>query len=196
MVLPHSVLRSGQHLKWRSGFWQSQGGNTKHAVAVDFSTKTPYDLDNLEPNDFFPIASAVVFARGRESGNDFDKIKRQARVARTRTRRDVARTDRHSQVTRNSETLHHDDGEFHSPYADFASRGAAMFSTAAIFRNGRTQPDLRMAAPNTFVTYPRTSGQDKKRTTSARWTATSSTTTAYFDVYLGENIAPYVTLTP
>ena len=96
MVLPHSVLRSGQHLKWRSGYWQSQRGNTKHAVAADFHVKTPYDLDNLEPNDFFPIASAVVFARGRESGNDFNKIKRQARALAPRTSRDLARSDQHA----------------------------------------------------------------------------------------------------
>ena len=79
MVLPHSVLGSGQHFKWRIGYWQSQGGDAKRAVAVDFSIKTPYDLDNLEPNTFFPVPSAVVFAIARDMGNDFDKIKRQAR---------------------------------------------------------------------------------------------------------------------
>ena len=195
MVLPHSVLRSGQHLKWRCGYWQSQIANIKHAVAVDFSVKMPYDLDNLEPNDFFPVPSAVVFARGRESGNDFDKIKRQARVlapGRVEIWRGPTDTP---QVTRNAETLHHDDGKFHSSYADFARRGADIFDRRLYFVTVEPNQTF-IAAPNTFKTYPRTSGLDKKDYDVSALEGNVVHDDNLFDVYLGESIAPYVTLTP
>ncbi len=195
MVLPHSVLRSGQHLKWRTGYWQSQGGDNRRAVAVDFALKTPYDLDNLDPNDFFPIASAVVFAQGRESGNDFDKIKRQAQaLAPGQVEMWRGPTDT-PQVTRKAETLHHDDGKFHSPYADVARQGPSIRDRRIFFVT--TEPNTtHMAAFNTFITYPRTSGQDKKRYDVAVLHGNVIHDDNLFDVYLGESIAPYVTLTP
>lgn len=195
MVLPHSVLRSGQHLKWRTGYWQSQGGNTKNAVAVDFTVKTPYDLDNLDPNDFFPIASAVVFARAGESGNDFDKIKRQTRAlapGRVETWRGPTDTP---QVTRNTETLHHDDGEFHSPYADIAMEGPPIRDRRLFFVTVEPNQTF-MAAPNTFISYPRRSNQDKKHYDVAALDGNVVHDDNLFDVYLGESIAPFVTLTP
>ncbi len=195
MVLPHSVLRSGQHLRWRSGYWQSQGGNTKHAVAVDFGIKTPYDLDSLEPNDFFPIASAVVFARGRESGNDFDKIKRQAHaLAPGRVEIWCGPTDT-PEVTRHVETLHHDDGKFHSPYADIAMRGADVFDRRLYFVSVEPNP-IKMATPGTFLTFPRRSGQDKKKYNVSTLDGNPIHGDNLFDVYLGESIAPFVTLPP
>ena len=195
MVLPHSVLRSGQHLKWRGGYWQSQIANIKHAVAVDFEIKSPYDLDNLEPNSFFPIASAVVFARARERGNDFDNIKRQARsLAPGRVEIWRGPTDT-PHVTRNVETLHHDDGEFHSAYADIAMRGADVFDRRLYLVT--TEPNQTfMAAPNTFMTYPRTSGQDKKKYDVGMLHGNVVHADNLFDVYLGESVAPYVTLPP
>ena len=147
MVLPHSVLRSGQHLRWRSGYWQSQDANSQREVAVDFRIKTPYDLDNLEPNNFFPIASAVVFAKGSDIGTNIDKKKRRARpLAPGRVEIWRGPTDT-PKVTRNAETLRHDDGEFHSPYADFARQGPSIRDRRLFFvttepkhhANGRAQ---------------------------------------------------------
>lgn len=54
MVLPHSALAAGQHRKWREGEWRR--------VKADFSRKSAWDLERIEPNTFFPIASCVVFA--------------------------------------------------------------------------------------------------------------------------------------
>ena len=195
MVLPHSVLRSGQHLKWRSGYWESRDTDTKRALAVDFRAKTPYDLDKLEPNDFFPIASAVVFAQGRESGNDFDKIKRQARaLAPGQVEIWRGPTDT-PQVTRNVETLHHDDGEFHSPYAEIATQGPTIVDRRLFFVS--TEPNTtQMAALNTLITYPRTSGLDKKKYDVGALHGNVIHEDNLFDVYLGQSIAPYVVLEP
>ena len=194
MVLPHSVLRQGQHLKWRTGYWQSQGGTTKHAVAVDFTAKTPYDLDNLEPT-IFRTASAVVFAKARESGNEFDKIKRQARAlapGRVETWRGPTDTPK---VKRKTETLHHDDGEFHSPYADFARQGPSIRDRRLFFVTAEPNQTF-MAAPNTFETYPRRANQDKKKYDVGKLDGNIVHDDNVFDVYLGASIAPYVTLTP
>ncbi len=195
MVLPHSVLRSGQHLKWRNGYWQSQGSITKHAAAVDFSTKPPYDLDNLEPNDFFPIASTVVFGRARDNGNDFGKIKRQARPlapGRVEIWRGATDTPR---VTRKVETLYHDDGEFHSIYASVATEGPSIRDRRLFFVTIEPNQTF-MAAPNTFKTYPRKGSQDKKKYDVGALGGNVVHSDNLFDIYLGESVAPYVTLSP
>ena len=69
MVMPHSALQTGQHSKWRTGSWRAKpSGRGKsrtlgRVLAVDFSHKTAWDLEGLEPNTFFPVAASVVFAR-------------------------------------------------------------------------------------------------------------------------------------
>ncbi len=195
MVLPHSALRSGQHLKWRGGYWLGQDASNPREVAVDFTTKTPYDLDNLEPNSFFPIASAVVFAKKRTIGKESDKNRRQTRPLAPGNVEIWRGPTNTPLVTRNVETLHHDDGEFHSPYADVAMRGADVFDRRLYFV--RTEPNkTKMAAPGTFITYPRTSGQDKKKYDVSALHGNPVHEDNLFDVYLGESIAPYVTLPP
>ena len=69
MVLPHSALQTGQYSKWRSGAWQAKsigsgkGRQPGRVLSVDFSHKMAWDLEGLEPNSFFPVPAAVVFAR-------------------------------------------------------------------------------------------------------------------------------------
>ena len=53
-----------------------------------------------------------------------------------------------------------------------------------------------MATPNTFNTYPRTSGQDKKKYDVNPLHGNIIHADNLFDVYLGASIAPYVTLPP
>ena len=60
MVMPHSALQAGQHARWRTGEWTDHRSN--NTLSVDFSYKTPWDLEQLKPNTFFPIAASVVFA--------------------------------------------------------------------------------------------------------------------------------------
>ena len=67
MVMPHSALQAGQHTKWRSGEWTSRRG--LRTLSVNFQARTAWDLERLEPNDFFPVPSSVVFAeRTGEAG--------------------------------------------------------------------------------------------------------------------------------
>ena len=60
MVMPHSALRSEHYLKFRMGKYvelvKGRGRNRRspQSMGLDFSAKTPWDLDNLEPNTFFP----------------------------------------------------------------------------------------------------------------------------------------------
>ena len=191
MVLPHSVLRSGQHLKWRTGFWQPKASSSQREVAVDFTIKKPWDLDNLDPNSFFPIASAVVFAKERKIGK---KNKDQKPLAPGEVEIWSGQTDT-PQVTRHAETLHHDDGKFHSPYAKIARQGPTIMDRRLFFVSVEPNP-IKMAAPGTFITYPRTSGLDKKKYDVGALHGNVVHDDNLFDVYLGESIAPYVTLTP
>ena len=60
-VMPHSALQAGQHSKWRGGRWRA--GRRGPAIHVDFACKPAWDLEQLDPNNFFPMPASVVFAR-------------------------------------------------------------------------------------------------------------------------------------
>ena len=60
-VLRHSALQAGQYSKWRTGRWRA--GRSGLNVQVDFTFKPSWDLEQLEPNNFFPVPASVVFAR-------------------------------------------------------------------------------------------------------------------------------------
>ena len=69
MVLPHSALQAGQYAKWRTGTWESAASEDGDATGLrggrwplNFGRKAAWDLEKLEPNTFFPIASCVAFA--------------------------------------------------------------------------------------------------------------------------------------
>ena len=62
MVMPHSALRAGQHLKWRSGRYKQKGGRNAPSIGLNLQVHEPWDLDNVVPN-FFPMPASVVFAQ-------------------------------------------------------------------------------------------------------------------------------------
>ena len=61
-VMPHSALRTGQHLKWRGGNYKRKGGRNAPTIALNFRVQEPWDLDSVVP-DFFPMPASVVFAQ-------------------------------------------------------------------------------------------------------------------------------------
>ena len=140
-----------------------------------------------------------MFARGRESGNDFDKIKRQAHaLAPGRVEIWRGPTDTPQSYPHLTETLHHDDGKFHSDVRRHCNAQGPMCSEIGGFFSYRSnQTQTFMAAPNTFKTYPRKVHRKTRRSTMlACLDGNVAHADNLFDVYLGESIAPYVTLPP
>ena len=195
MVMPHSALRSGQYLKWRSGYWQTRGRGAKSGVSVDFRFKTPWDLDNLDPNDFFPMPGSVIFARRVAKSSDLETNRESARPlapGEVEIWRGATGTP---SVTRLAERLHHDDGEFHSAYADFATQGPTIVDRRLFFVS--IVPNTGMLAfPDTFATYPRTTRRDQKKYDISGLNGAVVHADNLFSVYLGESVAPYIALTP
>ena len=199
MVLPHSVLRSGHHLKWRGGRYESKrrpgSREAKQAISADFAIKEPWDLDNLEPNDFFPIPASVVFAKMPGLRGDY-KLHRKLAQALAPGKVEVWRGPTDSPETERSVTvLVHDDGKFRSRYHTFANQGPTITDRRLFFVSA--QPNRNAyALPDTSVTYPRTGAQDKKTYRVAELEGNVIANDNLFSVYLGESLAPYIALPP
>ena len=199
MVLPHSALRSGQHLKWRSGYYEAKNpprsGEGKRAISADFTIKNPWDLSVLEPKDFFPIAGCVVFASFGGSWGDFEHHKKTAKPLAPGEVETWNGATGSPDVERVVTALIHDNGTFRSPYADLSSRGADVFDRRLYFVTAYPN-DGMFAIPNTRKTYPATGGQDKKKYSVDELKDFVIDDNNIFDVYLGESLAPYVALPP
>lgn len=198
MVMPHSALRSGQHLKWRLGFYQAKRrrrGETERAIAADFGVKRAWDLANLTPNDFFPITAGVAFARFSGGWGDVEDRRKFAKPL-APGEVEIWRGETGSpQAERAIANLIHDDGEFHSPYADSARRGADIFDRRLYFVSAQPNDNM-LAIPNTVVTQPIIRNDDKKGYAVDRLRGFVVDCDNVFDVYLGESIASYVALAP
>ena len=219
MVLPHSVLRTGHHLKFRSGCYESKRPPRSRAaiqaMSLDFSVKAPWDLDNLEPNNFFPVASCVVFARLNGGWGDLQMHQRMACPlapghveiwSGSTTTPYVPVRLRPGQVhvigatgtadaVRVVVPLIHDDGTFRSPYEPFANQGPTITDRRLFFVAAHPNEN-KLAPPDTFVTYPREGQQDKKKYSVESLSGQIVSGDNLFDVYLGESLAPYVALSP
>ena len=196
MVTPHSALQTGQHSKWRTGAWQTKpsGSGRNHTpgrvLAVDFSHKTPWDLEGLEPNTFFPVPASVVFARRtgedgkatplageaeRWLGEPGQNANRQARTA----------------ITDTSATSV-------SPYAGYSRQGASIVPRCLFFVEETENPAI-VQAGQTVTVNARRGSQDKDPWRSLDLTAITGGTVEsqhIHDVYLGETLIPYANLDP
>ena len=189
MVLPHSALRAGQYEKWRSGAWHAAGSGS--ALTVDFGYKAAWDLEKLEPNTFFPMAAAVVFARrtgGESRVGEVGPLTGQVErwLGKTAT----------ADVRRVSVAITVPPGE--SPYAGFARQGAALRPRRLIFVEEIENPAI-IQAGQTITVNPRRGGQDKRPWRDLDLTAITGQTIEtqhVHDVYLGETVVPYATLEP
>ena len=189
MVLPHSALRAGQHLKWRHGRYKQKGGRNAPSISLNLKVDEPWDLDNVVP-DFFPMPASVVFAEYLGVGEGTPLAPGTVQVWRGNWQENYAG------ISRKSEALHHDDGKFKSPYAELSSQGPTIFDRRLFFVE--TVPHTAMLpAANTTNVKPRLSKQDKVLYEGQLSQLEGVVSNDHlFDVYLGECIAPYVALDP
>ena len=188
MVLPHSALQAGQYSKWRTGAWRAR--QQSRTLSVDFGFKTAWDLEKLQPNDFFPIPASVVFAKriGEASGShslsgEVDRWLGETGTPNVRRIR-TAITDTSASGV--------------SPYADHALQGATIVPRCLHFVNEVENPATIRAAQTTTVN-PRRGSQDKEPWRSLDLTAITGQTVEtshVYDVHLGETVVPYATLPP
>ena len=188
MVMPHSALQSGQYSKWRTGAWKSK--RHLRAVLVDFGFKTAWDLEKLEPNTFFPVPASVAFAKRigevgkptplaghveRWLGQPGENANRQSRISITDTSTGGL-----------------------SPYDGYSRLGAILYPRCLLFVEKTENPTI-IQAGQTVTVNPRRGSLDKKPWRSLDLTTITGQTIEtqhLHDVYLGETVAPYVTLDP
>ena len=188
MVMPHSALQAGQYSKWRTGNWRPRKG--QRTVGVDFTIKNAWDLEKLQPNNFFPVPASVVFARRLDEVSMArplaGEIERWEGVAGTE---DVSRVPASIKDTSKGAV---------SPYAARARQGASIVPRRLFFVNEVENPTI-IPAGQTVTVVPRLGGQDKKPWKELDLSAITDQTieeTHLFDVHLGETVVPYATLEP
>ena len=189
MVMPHSALRTGQHLKWRSGSYKQKGGRDAPIIGLNLRVHEPWDLDNVVP-DFFPMPASVVFAEYIGAGQGNALAPSTVEVWRGNWEKDYAG------ISRKTEALHHDDGKYKSPYARLSSQGPTITDRRLFFVE--TVPHTAMLpAANTTNVRPRVTSQDKMTYDGQLNQLEGVISNDHlFDVYLGESVAPYVALDP
>ena len=180
MVMPHSALAQGQYSKWRTGRWAIAGAE----LNMDFSHSIPWDLEPLEPNDFFPVPACVVYGSRSELSN--------ALPAEVERWTGAPGAD---SVIRMTAPLTRSSGP-QSPYADAARNGATVFPRRLFFV---VEEPLRgpVTAADSIRVSPRISPHDKEPWRSVGLADITKQTVErahLFDVALGVSIAPYVML--
>ena len=189
MVMPHSALRTGQHLKWRSGTYRQKAGRNAPVIGLDLREQEPWDLDGIVP-DFFPMPACVVFSRYIGVGQGAALAPATVQMWRGNWK------ENYEGIIRKSEALHHDDGKYKSPYAGLSSQGPTITDRRLFFIE--TVPHTAMLpAANTTNVQPRVGSQDKVNYEGLLNQLEGVVHNDHlFDVYLGESIAPYLALDP
>ena len=187
-VLPHSALQAGQYSKWRTGRWLM--GRSGESIEVDFTLKPAWDLERLEPNNFFPVPASVVFARKCPLGAAGKPLASPVERWRGKTGTEDVRRE-HADITYAGKG-----GD--SPYSRLSRNGATIFPRVLFFVNETANTAIVQAAP-TITINPRRGSQDKVPWKDLDLTAITGQTVEnrhLFDVHLGETIVPYVALDP
>ena len=189
MVMPHSALQTGQYSKWRSGNWTAVREGI--VLSVDFTYKTAWDLERLNPNTFFPIPASVIFSQRCGpvdlAGPLEGKVERWTGIA-----GDPAENKRNPVAITDTST------EPVSRYAGHSRQGATIVPRCLFYVEEIENPALIPAAQSATVN-PRRGSQDKapwKDLDLAAITGQTLESRHLFEVHLGETLAPYTTLTP
>ena len=186
MVMPHSALQTGQYSKWRTGKWLSNFGS----VLVDFGCKTAWDLEQLDPNSFFPVPASVAFAR--RVSNPGAESPLAGEVERWLGKAGASNVERVRVAISDTSV------SGGSPYDDYSRLGAILYPRCLLFVREMDNPTIVQAAQTVTVT-PRRGSNDKKPWRNLDLEAITQQTIEsqhLFDVYLGETVAPYTTLDP
>ena len=196
MVMPHSALQTGQHSKWRSGAWRAKSKGTGRdrtsgrVLAVDFSHKRAWDLEGLNPNTFFRVPAAVVFAR--RIGENADSIALSGEVERWLGEPGET-PDRQTRTTITDTSTNSI-----SPYDGHSRQGASIVPRCLFFVEETENPAV-IQVGQTVTVNPRRGAQDKEPWRSLDLTAITGQTIETQHVYaihLGETLVPYATLDP
>ena len=189
MVMPHSALRAGQHLKWRGGNYKRKGGRNAPSIGLNLRIQEPWDLDNMEP-DFFPMPASVVFAQYIGGGKGTALAPATVQIWSGNWQED------YTGIIRKSEALDHDDGKFKSPYEKLSTQGPTITDRRLFFVE--TLPHTAsIPAANTTNVKPRLGTKDRVLYEGQLSKLEGVVSNDHlFDVYLGECIAPYVALEP
>ena len=188
MVMPHSALQAGQYRKWRTGRWTTHNG--LRSLSVDFGFKTAWDLEKLDPNNFFPIVSSVVFAK--RTGEVGDATPLSGNVERwhgTTGTADVRRVDKG--VTDMSVITA-------SLYAGYSREGATLVPRC-LFLVNEIESTAVIRAGQTITVSPRRGPKDKPPWKTLDLTDIMNQTIEtvhVHDVHVGETLVPYATLEP
>ncbi len=188
MVMPHSALQTGQYSKWRTGRWTSR--RKLSSMAVDFTYKTAWDLERLEPNTFFPIPASVVFAKRLGAGVEGKPLSGEVE----RWRGVAGSSDTYREKILVTDTSATGD----SSYADHSKQGATIVPRRLFFVE-EIENTAIISAAQTITVRPRLGSNDKPPWNGLDLTSITGQTIEnqhIFDVHLGETIAPYVTLEP
>ena len=188
MVMPHSALQTGQYAKWRTGKWQVRAGGT--TLAADFSVKTAWDLERLEPNTFFPVPASVIFAQ--RAGVVSPAVPLSGNVERWRGKAGA------EDVTRESVGITDTSVVGESVYAGYSRNGATIFPRCLFFVTETENPAI-IQAGGTITVNPRRGSQDKDPWRSLDVGSITGQTIEeahVFDVHMGETVVPYATLEP
>lgn len=177
MVLPHSSLQAGQYAKWRSGAWG--------VMSVDLAVRPAWDLEMIEPNDFFPVPAGVIFLERKDSSG-----KPLASWA-DRWRGPIGGPFAHESIE-----LTDTSRAYQSPYGEVVREGATIYPRVLFFVNA-TEGSTSIRAVDVASVSPRRGAYDRapwrdlkllelvNRPIEARHV---------WNVLMGESIAPYVVL--
>lgn len=191
-VMPHSALQTGQHAKWRKGEWRSKSGGPGNIriLSVRFAYKTPWDLERLQPNTFFPMPASVVFA---ERAGEYSKGSPLTGHA----EQWLGKTDT-PDVRRELVPIVDTSARGASPYADRAKQGASIVPRRFFFVVEIESRAVLQALPLVTV-RPRESSYDKEPYRSldlSEITEWSYERSHLFDAHLGETVVPYAAMPP
>ena len=188
MVMPHSALQTGQYAKWRTGTWRPK--RYLPDFTVNFGFKMAWDLEGLEPNDFFPVPASVVFAQRTGAVGDATPLVGRVERWLGKPGFNADRTARTKIVDTSVES--------DSFYARHSRLGAILYPRCLLFVNEIESPTI-IQAGQTVTVNPRRGPHDKRPWRDLDLTAITGQTVEkahVFDVHLGETVVPYLTRSP